>query len=96
MARVRIVQETVRFASLTPMMAQVKVEMGTVGIPQMVYVCVLRDISEARRSVRQIEVFIYLFFSCFSTGLVRLYIAGLPLRSRPDHWATFCKGVPNV
>ena len=26
----------------------------------------------------------------FSTGLVRLYIAGLPLRSCPDHWATFC------
>ena len=32
----------------------------------------------------------------FSTGLVRLYIAGLPLRSCLDHWATFCRGVPNV
>ena len=32
------------------------------------------------------------FFSVVSTGLVRLYIAGLPLRSRPDPWATFCRG----
>ena len=33
----------------------------------------------------------------FSAGLVRLYIAGLPLRSCPDYWATFCReGVPNV
>ena len=35
-----------------------------------------------------------LFF--FPTGLVRHYIAGLPLRFCPDHWATFCRGVPHV
>ena len=34
-------------------------------------------------------VFFCFFFSGFSTGLVRLYIAGLPLRSCPDHWASF-------
>ena len=39
----------------------------------------------------------FFFFSPFSsTGLVRLYITGLPVRSCPDHWATFCRGVPNV
>ena len=37
------------------------------------------------------------FFLLFSTCLVRLYIAGLPLRSCPDYWATFlCRGSPNV
>ena len=28
----------------------------------------------------------------FSIGLVWLYIASLPLRSCPNHWATFCRG----
>ena len=28
----------------------------------------------------------------FFPGLVRLYIASLPLRSCPDPWATFCGG----
>ena len=32
----------------------------------------------------------------FVFRLVRLYIAGLPLRFCPDPWATFCGGVPNV
>ena len=41
--------------------------------------------------------FVFLFFCFlfgFSTGLVRLYITGLPLRSCPDPWATFCAGGP--
>ena len=41
-----------------------------------------------------IYIYIYIFFKSFSTGLVRLYIAGLPLRSCPDPWATFCAGGP--
>ena len=42
---------------------------------------------------QQVRLFFYFFI--FSTGLVRLYIAGLPLRSCPDYWATFsAEGVP--
>ena len=47
-------------------------------------------------SVRQLAakyIYVFLLFG-FSTGLVRHYIAGLPLRSCPDPWATFCGGVP--
>ena len=40
------------------------------------------------------HLFFLVFFVRFSAGLVRLYIAGLPLRSCPDHWANFCEGVP--
>ena len=32
---------------------------------------------------------VVVFWFVFSTGLVRLYIVGLPLRSCPDHWASF-------
>ena len=38
--------------------------------------------------------FCFVFLVRFFTGLVWLYIAGLPLRSCPDHWATFCGGCP--
>ena len=38
--------------------------------------------------------FFFFKFVQFFTGQVRLYIAGLPLRSCPEHWATFCGGVP--
>ena len=36
-----------------------------------------------------IYIYIYIFFS---TGLVQLIFAGLPLRSCLDHWTTFCGG----
>ena len=39
--------------------------------------------------------FVFLFF-CFSTGLVRLYIAGLPLRSCRTIGNLLCRGLPNV
>ena len=42
-------------------------------------------------------MFLGFFLMFFSTGLVRLYIAGLPLRSCPDYWGTFLwRGSPNV
>ena len=41
----------------------------------------------------EVPHFLLVFFVRFSAGLVRFYIAGLPLRSCPDHWATFCEGV---
>ena len=34
------------------------------------------------------------FWFVFSPSPVQLYIAGLPLRSCLDPWATFCRGVP--
>ena len=44
----------------------------------------------------QLTIF-YIFSPIFSTGLVRLYIAGLPLTSCQDYWATFLwRGSPNV
>ena len=38
----------------------------------------------------------FFFLFVFSPGLVQLYIAGLPLRSCPDPWVSFWRGVPNV
>ena len=36
--------------------------------------------------------FFFFFFPFFSTGLVKLILAGLPLRSCLGHWGTFCAG----